>query len=88
MDSGYDGTRLAFLLADLPVELLVRRRSDRVLYSPARPRAAAGAARRGTARMKLNDPSSWPVPDGDHLGWTPPATAQPSSTPTTAVTSG
>src|ERR1039457_3819849 len=31
-DAGYDVTRLAFLLADLPVELLGRLRSDRVLY--------------------------------------------------------
>jgi hypothetical protein len=30
-------TRLAFLLADLPAELLGRLRSDRVLYFPARP---------------------------------------------------
>ncbi|WP_306216452.1 transposase, partial [Actinoplanes sp. RD1] len=30
-DAGYDGPRLAFLLADLPVKLLVRMRSDRVL---------------------------------------------------------
>ncbi|WP_233512289.1 transposase [Micromonospora deserti] len=30
-DAGYDGPRLAFLLADLPVQLLVRMRSDRVL---------------------------------------------------------
>lgn len=34
-DAGYDVTRLAFLLADLPVELLSRLRSDRVLYFPA-----------------------------------------------------
>src|SRR5882757_7869282 len=31
-DAGYDVTRLAFLLADLPVELLGRLRSDRVFY--------------------------------------------------------
>lgn len=30
-DRGYDGPRLAFLLADLPVQLLVRLRSDRGL---------------------------------------------------------
>jgi hypothetical protein len=42
-DAGYDVTRLAFLLADLPLELLGRLRSDRVLYFPApaaRPRRA------------------------------------------------
>ena len=33
-DAGYDITRLAFVLADLPVELLGRLRSDRVLRLP------------------------------------------------------
>jgi hypothetical protein len=37
MDSGYDVTRLAFVLADLPVEVLGRIRSDRVLRLPSRP---------------------------------------------------
>ena len=38
VDAGYDVTRLAFLLADLPVELLGRLRSDRVLRLPKPPR--------------------------------------------------
>ena len=33
-DAGYDLTRLAWLLADLPVGVLGRLRSDRVLYFP------------------------------------------------------
>jgi hypothetical protein len=37
-DAGYDVTRLSFLLADLPVELLGRLRSDRVMQLPAPPR--------------------------------------------------
>src|ERR1035441_4761825 len=37
--AGYDVTRLACLLADLPAELLGRLRSDRVLYFAAPPRA-------------------------------------------------
>src|SRR5580700_7068787 len=37
-DAGYDVTRLAFLLADLPVEVLGRLRSDRVMQLPAPPR--------------------------------------------------
>ena len=37
-DSGYDLTRLAWLLADLPVEVTGRLRSDRVMYLPAAPR--------------------------------------------------
>jgi DDE superfamily endonuclease len=39
-DAGYDVTRLAWLLADQPVELLGRLRSDRVFYRPAPPRAS------------------------------------------------
>jgi hypothetical protein len=39
-DAGYDVTRLAWLLRELPVELLGRLRSDRVFYRPAPPRAA------------------------------------------------
>lgn len=64
-DSGYDGTRLAFLLADLPVELLVRVRSDRVFHAPAGKRAGdwPGRAPRHGPKMKLNDPDSWPAPD-------------------------
>jgi DDE superfamily endonuclease len=38
VDAGYDTARLAYQLADLPVELLGRIRSDRVLHLPARPR--------------------------------------------------
>ena len=55
-DAGYDVTRLAWLLADLPAELLGRLRSDRVLYFPAPPRPAAAAARSGTDRS-----SRWPA---------------------------
>jgi hypothetical protein len=38
VDAGDDVTRLAFLLADLPVTLLGRLRSDRVFRFPAPPR--------------------------------------------------
>ena len=62
-DSGYDGTRLAWLLADLPVELLVRLRSDRVFHAPPQPRTDGwrGRPERHGPRMKLNDPDSWPA---------------------------
>jgi hypothetical protein len=40
-DSGYDLTRLAWMLRDLPVEVTGRLRSDRVMYLPAPPRPAA-----------------------------------------------
>ena len=63
-DAGYDVTRLAFLLADLPVELLGRLRSDRVLFSPAPPRepGAAGRPSRHGPELKLADPATWPDP--------------------------
>jgi hypothetical protein len=63
-DSGYDGTRLAFLLAEEPVELLVRVRTDRVFHAPAGTRAGdrPGRAPRHGPAMKLNDPDTWPQP--------------------------
>jgi DDE superfamily endonuclease len=63
-DSGYDGSRLAFLLADLPVEVLVRLRSDRVLHFPAPPRlpGTRGRSTRHGARFVFTDPASWPAP--------------------------
>ncbi len=42
-DAGYDVTRLSYLLADLPRELVGRLRSDRVLYFPAQPAPVAVA---------------------------------------------
>ena len=63
-DAGYDGPRLAFLLADLPVQILVRLRSDRVLTFPATPRqpGARGRNARHGARFVFTDPTSWPTP--------------------------
>ncbi len=63
-DAGYDVTRLAFLLADLPVELLGRLRSDRVLCFPAPPRApgANGRPSRHGPELKLAEPGTWPDP--------------------------
>ena len=62
-DSGYDLTRLAWLLAGLPVEVMGRLRSDRVMYFPAPPRepGANGQARHGAA-LRLADPGTWPAP--------------------------
>jgi DDE superfamily endonuclease len=63
-DAGYDVTRLAYLLKDLPVELLGRLRSDRVLYFPAPPRGpgANGRPSRHGPELKLADPATWPDP--------------------------
>jgi hypothetical protein len=52
--AGYDMTRLAYLLADLPAELLGRLRSDRVLYFAAPPRAGGrGRPARHGGEFKL-----------------------------------
>jgi hypothetical protein len=66
-DSGYDLTRLAWLLRDLPVEVAGRLRSNRVMYFPAPPRpsrpAGTGGRRpRHGAVLKLADPRTWPAP--------------------------
>lgn len=63
-DSGYDGSRLAFLLADLPVRLLVRLRSDRVMAFPAPPRepGTRGRGLRHGPRFAFKEPETWPTP--------------------------
>ena len=63
-DSGYDLTRLAWLLAGLPVEVMGRLRSDRVMYFPAPPRepGANGRPVRHGAALRLADPGTWPAP--------------------------
>jgi hypothetical protein len=61
-DAGYDVTRLAWLLADLPVELLGRLRSDRVMQLPAPPRqpGTLGRPRKHGGELALADPATWP----------------------------
>ena len=62
-DAGYDIARLTHLLADLPVQLLGRLRSDRVLYFPPPPRRAGrGRPSRHGKELKLADETSWPAP--------------------------
>jgi DDE superfamily endonuclease len=62
-DAGYDVTRLAWLVKDLPVEVLGRLRSNRVLYFPAPPRrGGAGRPSRHGPEFKLADEASWPPP--------------------------
>jgi hypothetical protein len=62
-DAGYDLTRLAWLLRDLPVEVPGRLRSDRVMYLPAPPRQPGTSGRpiRHGAAFKLADPATWPA---------------------------
>ena len=63
-DAGYDVTRLAWLLAGLPVELLGRLRSDRVMRLPAPPRQPGtnGRPRKHGGELALADPGTWPAP--------------------------
>jgi hypothetical protein len=63
-DAGYDVMRLAYRLADLPVEVLGRLRSDRVLLFPAPERrpSAQGRPRRHGGEFVLADPATWPGP--------------------------
>ena len=67
LDSGYDVTRLTFVLADLPVHLIGRIRADRVMLAAIGPRPVHGPGpmgrpRRHGAVMTLADPASWPAP--------------------------
>src|SRR5712675_1819057 len=62
-DAGYDVTRLAYLLADLPAELLGRLRSDRVMQLPAPPRqpGTVSRSRKHGGELALADPAAWPA---------------------------
>jgi hypothetical protein len=67
LDAGYDLTRLAWLLADLPVDVTGRLRSDRVMYFPAPPRPARPASTGGRRprhghKLDFSDPATWPEP--------------------------
>lgn len=64
MDSGYDVARLAFVLADLPVHLVGRLRSDRVMFGPTPPRSTdpcGGRPRKHGSVMALTDRATWPA---------------------------
>jgi hypothetical protein len=65
LDAGYDLPRITSLLADLPVQVLGRLRSDRVFYrqTPSRQRYRRGRpARHGTV-LRFTDPDTWHQPD-------------------------
>lgn len=65
MDAGYDGARIAWLLSDLPVQIVARLRSDRVLRRPAPPRppGTTGRPPRHGGEFIFGDPASWGDPD-------------------------
>jgi hypothetical protein len=65
-DAGYDVTRLAFLLADLPVEVLGRLRSDRVFSFPAplqRPGGQSGRPPKHGHEFALAQVATQPEPE-------------------------
>jgi hypothetical protein len=63
-DTGYDITRLAHVLADLPVELVGRLRCDRVLRLPKPPRlpGTTGRPPKHGPEIALDKPGTWPTP--------------------------
>ncbi|MCX5233381.1 transposase [Streptomyces sp. NBC_00233] len=75
-DAGYDVTRLAFLLADLPDEMLGRMRSDRALYFPPPPQPAGKVGRKPKRGAEFAfdvaatqpNPSVTAVSDTSHYG--------------------
>ncbi len=65
MDAGYDATRLAWVLWDLPVELVGRIRSDRVMRLPKPPRVYAprgGCPLKHGPEFRFTQPETWPEP--------------------------
>jgi hypothetical protein len=76
-DAGYDVPRLAFLLRDLPVQVLGRMRSDRVLRRAAPPRQPGTSGcrlawrdrrRTGAGRSALTGPRGGGKSEGDARG--------------------
>ena len=63
-DAGYDVTRLAFVLADLPIEVVGRIRADRVLRLPIPVRipGTTGRPPKHGVEFDLKDPATWPPP--------------------------
>ena len=61
LDAGYNASRLAWLLGDLPVMLVVRVRSDRVFYRPVPPKAPGTPGRQGRHGTPVScaDPATW-----------------------------
>src|SRR5262245_2063280 len=64
LETGCELTALSWQLSDLPVELLGRLRSDRVLqlHAARRRPGARGRPRKHGGELALADPATWPVP--------------------------
>ena len=63
VDAGYDVPRLAYQLRDLPVVVIGRLRSDRVLYRAAPAYVGVGRPQRHGTAFRLTDPSTWETPE-------------------------
>ncbi len=62
LDAGYDAPRIAHLLAGLPVEILGRLRSDRVMRRPTPPRVydpKGGRPPKHGSEFIFGDPRTW-----------------------------
>jgi hypothetical protein len=72
-DSGYDLPRLAWLLRDLPIQVLGRLRSTRTFYLPAAARVPGqpGRTRRHGPELDLDEPTGHPDPGVTTVGDTP-----------------
>jgi hypothetical protein len=81
-DAGYDSAQLSLDLADLPVVVLVRLRSDRCLDAdpPPRPPGAGGRPRRHGAKFAFADPTTWPTPTTTHVATEQEVQVEPAST--------
>ena len=69
-DAGYDPVQLTQGLADLPVAVLVRLRSDRCFYAdppPSVPSPQGGRPRKHGAKLECRDPRTWPPASDEHL---------------------
>ena len=91
LDSGYDLTRLAWLLADLPADVTGRLRSDRVMYFPAPPRAARRVRRAGPGTgpgSASASPRTWPEPAVDRRHGNDPVRHRRPRRPGRGCTSG
>jgi hypothetical protein len=67
VDAGYDVPRLAFQLRDLPVVVIGRLRSDRVLYRAAPAYSGIARPQRHGSAFRLTDPSTWEAPEAQTL---------------------
>jgi Transposase DDE domain len=68
-DAGYDSAQLSLDLAEAPVAVLVRLRSDRCFYHDPPPRlpGTGGRPRRHGAKFNCADPTTWPTPTTTHV---------------------